>query len=142
MLLLIPFLVKGLSMKANILLLILRMQNAKKSSIRQWCHAYPINPKKTLGPSVIHSMPGAQWRAPNLPIRHPPTYAVQTYQQRPSDQRWMAKLSYLKQLLHLHRTVNFFCNFHSVLCTWQVICSSYCLSLILFWGMSSSVNYL
>ena len=39
----------------------------------QWCHAYPINPKKgSLGSSVIHSMPGAQWRAPNL-ADSPPT---------------------------------------------------------------------
>ena len=78
-------------------------------SARQWCHACPINPKKALGPSVIHSVPGVQWRDPK-PARfpHPPTYVVHTYQQRTSDQRWTAKLSQCKRLLCLRRTVQLF----------------------------------
>ena len=47
---------------------------------------------------------------PTFP-QHPPTYTVQTHQQRPSDQRWTAKLSHLKPLLRLCRTLNFFAIF-------------------------------
>ena len=33
-------------------------------SAGRWCRAYPINPAKGApGPSVIHSVPGTQWRA-------------------------------------------------------------------------------
>ena len=53
-----------------------RMQNAEKSSTRQWCHAYPINLKKssgTLGYLLYARRPVEGRNPPRFPT-HLPTY--------------------------------------------------------------------
>ena len=90
-----------------------RMQNAIKAQRDNGATPTRLTLKKTLGPSVIHSVHGAQCRAPNLPDSPPTDLHGPNLPTAPSDQCWTAKLSYLKPLLRFRRTFNFFCNFHS-----------------------------
>ena len=50
----------------------------KGGSVRQWCHAYQINPKKLWGPRLSILCPVPSGRPQPFRILHPPTYAVQT----------------------------------------------------------------
>ena len=91
-----------------------RMQNAKGAQRDNGAASTRLtNPKKLWGPRLSILCPVPSGEPQTWPIPHPPTYAVQTCQQHPNDQRWTAKLSHFKPLLCLHRTVQLFCNFHS-----------------------------
>ena len=61
-----------------------RMQNGKKLNLLSLQHLALLTLKRTLGPSVIHSMSGAHCGEPqSSPIPHPPTFASDSYTNTP-----------------------------------------------------------
>ena len=69
---------------------------------------------KLWGPRLSRLCSVPRGRPETCPNPRPPTYTVQTCQQRTGDQCWAAELTQCKRLVRLRRTIQLFCNFHSV----------------------------